>query len=133
MNNSSFPTACSLSATGGRFSCFPLFQFTGKGGVATPPSGGIQPPSLRTPGAAHAFPEKHDRRISSLVFRISHKKPVIHFIAVSFNRGEPQCRESPAIGLKRRSRLNFYEIQDLPLFLRRFWALKRERSELHDR
>ena len=32
-----------------------------------------------------------------------------------------------------RSRLNFYEIQDLPLFLRRFWALKRECSELHDR
>ena len=31
------------------------------------------------------------------------------------------------------SRLNFYEIQDLPLFLRRFWALKRECSELHDR
>ena len=35
--------------------------------------------------------------------------------------------------LKLRSRLNFYEIQDLPLFLRRFWALKRECSELHDR
>ena len=34
---------------------------------------------------------------------------------------------------KHRSRLNFYEIQDLPLFLRRFWALKRECSELHDR
>ena len=32
-----------------------------------------------------------------------------------------------------RSRLNFYEIQDLPLFLSRFWALKRECSELHDR
>ena len=31
------------------------------------------------------------------------------------------------------SRLNFYEIQDLPLFLSRFWALKRECSELHDR
>ena len=29
--------------------------------------------------------------------------------------------------------LSFYEIQDLPLFLRRFWALKRECSELHDR
>ena len=34
---------------------------------------------------------------------------------------------------RNRSRLNFYEIQDLPLFLRRFWALKRECSELHDR
>ena len=30
------------------------------------------------------------------------------------------------------SRLNFYEIQDLPLFLSRFWALKKECSELHD-
>ena len=35
--------------------------------------------------------------------------------------------------LKQWSRLNFYEIQDLPLFLSRFWALKRECSELHDR
>ena len=33
---------------------------------------------------------------------------------------------------KKWSRLNFYEIQDLPLFLRRFWTLKRECSELHD-
>lgn len=32
-----------------------------------------------------------------------------------------------------RSRLNFYEIQDLPLFLRRFGVLKRECSELYDR
>ena len=32
-----------------------------------------------------------------------------------------------------RSRLNFYEVQDLPLFLKRFLALKRECSELHDR
>ena len=40
---------------------------------------------------------------------------------------------SETILSKHRSRLNFYEIQDLPLFLRRFWALKRECSELHDR
>ena len=30
------------------------------------------------------------------------------------------------------NRLNFSEIQDLPLFLRRFLALKKECSELHD-
>ena len=45
----------------------------------------------------------------------------------------PDSNNYNTANLRNRSRLNFYDIQDLPLFLRRFWVLNRECSELHDR
>ena len=72
--------------------------------------------------------------------KLSGHRPILHSIVLcragnstDRSRRNLSLRFALSEGIIGRSRLNFYEIQDLPLFLRRFWALKRECSELHDR